>query len=181
MNDFCFDLEFPFEPLTIVEKESLFKTRFSKLVVENYFSSDLLDLMSDLGLDIFAGEGFYSKPFLRSQIHIDNSKKDISKMNFQIFGKKSKMCWYSEKENIRTETVRDPIIGPYIMYDNEDVTLVHCQEIKYPSIVQVGIPHNSLNNVEDRWVLCLNYYFKNTNIVRPTMDEARNIFSKYIR
>jgi hypothetical protein len=64
-------------------------------------------------------------------------------------------------------------------YNKDEVTLVHRQSVKFPSIVQVGIPHNIFNPDEDRFCVSI-MLRKKTDNNNLTMSNAVNLFSNYI-
>jgi hypothetical protein len=56
--------------------------------------------------------------------------------------------------------------------------MIDKQSVKFPSIIQAGVPHNIVNYIEPRW--CLSIVLVKQNGERLTMKESINIFNKYV-
>lgn len=134
-------------------------TRRTQLIPSLHLNSDILKIIDSVGLYIGLAELFYSPPGMISGIHRDNGSSDISKINWVYQGKDSKMIWYDTDPN-------KPIIGSvekknlYKLYTAEESKLLHEFEIHSPSLVQVAVAHNIINNSEPRWAVSLMLYYK---------------------
>ena len=87
------------------------------------------------------------------------------------------MMWYKPKDNIVKSTTKTAINTRYISYASYEVEMIDKQSVKFPSIIQAGIPHNIINYSEPRWCLSI-MLVKNTG-ERLTMKESINIFNEY--
>ena len=169
-----------FDPL------SLPKTRHTTLSHTECMSTDVIDIFEQLDLSISFVEVFYSKPFLNSNIHVDGAGGDYTKVNWIFGGVDSSMNWYRAKQShIITEKPRFPRIVTSIgtnttSYHESEVEYLFTEKITRPSLVQVGIPHNITNGEQDRWCISVNYRDRITN-KRPTMEESRLLFKKFIK
>lgn len=146
----------------------------------------MLEFLEDIGLFVYYCEIFYSKPNLFSRIHIDANatRRDFTKINWVFDGKDSVMNWYKPKDNIiRSEesVPGGPNSFSYIMYKKHEVDLLHSAPLGLPSLIQVGIPHNITNPIEDRYCISIAVATNNDNkIYRPTMQESLELLSKYL-
>jgi hypothetical protein len=92
------------------------------------------------------------------------------------------MHWYKVKENNTPfETTETQAGTPYVQYHPTQVEHLHSQAVKWPSIVQTGIPHNVHNHtLEPRWALSCDLSLKTSPDAGLTMAETTNIFKKWI-
>ena len=140
-----------------------------------------LNLLSTKNTYISFIESFYSHPNIQQPIpiHIDSRGGDYIKINYVIGGKDSTMNWYKPKSATDQKTEISGIGNEYISFERDRVDLIDSAVINPIGIVQVGIPHNITNLIEDR--LCISMYISNLhNRQRLTMNEAIEIFSEYI-
>ena len=111
-------------------------------------------------------------------IHTDNVGGDYVKMNWIFGGKDSLMQWYNVNPGVNKEPVKTAINSLYMSFTKDEVTMSHAQTVKFPTIVQVGIPHNIYNPTEDRF--CVSVMLRDNNNLRMTMEQAQKIFASYI-
>lgn len=160
------------------------KTRHTIISHLECISTDVMDIFEQLDLEISFVEVFYSKPYLNSNIHVDGAGGDYTKVNWIFGGINSSMNWYMKKSQTDTVKPRFPrIVTPIgtntVTYNSNEVDPIHSERIIRPSLVQVGIPHNIINGEQDRWCISVNYRDKITG-KRPTMEESRSLFKKFI-
>jgi hypothetical protein len=124
-------------------------------------------------IEIFSSEPNYTGP-----IHVDVGHGDFAKMNWVFGGKDSTMNWYEpivfDKPTEITLDNRE-----YIYYDTTEVKHMHSQiiGIDRPSVVQVGLPHNSTNYSEHRYCVSLVFFRIAKGLPRLSMSESYDIFS----
>jgi hypothetical protein len=92
------------------------------------------------------------------------------------------MHWYSLKPEIhiskQNATQADT---PYTLYQPEEVYHVHSQSVKWPSIVQTGVPHNITNHTkEPRWCISCDISLKSTPTAGLTWAQALEVFDPWI-
>lgn len=123
-------------------------------------------------------ELFYSPPNFFSGIHVDVNHGDLTKINWVFGGKDSVMNWYSPKVE-KKETINSAVNTPYIGYYQNEVDLIHSCNLGFPSLVQVGIPHNIKNFNEHRFCISLVMTMRDysNKLYRPTMEQSIAIFN----
>lgn len=174
----CFDINLQLNPLKEgIDIKSYGQNKHTRISV-NDINFNLIKLLYTLGLKIQLVELFYTSPHSVNTVHIDAAGGDYTKMNFIYGGKDSKMVWYSIKSDIN-KTVNSSNIGtPYISFELSEVDPIDEQIVKFPSIVQVGIPHNIVNYEEPRY--CLGIVIAKILGGRINMDESLERFKNYI-
>ena len=160
------------------------KTYHSLINIKEYINPDMVKLLAEIGIDVYYCELFYSPPSFFSQIHIDANavRSDFTKINWVFGGKDSVMNWYKPKHDTDRPVEYIPANKlPYKSYQQQEVDLLYSANLKTPSVVQVGIPHNITNFSEDRYCISLALASINNNeIYRPTMEESLTLLSKYL-
>jgi hypothetical protein len=179
----CFNINLPIHPLKegidlMSYVPNLYPTTWAEYCVRLPISDlnpEIISFVQSLGLRILLAEHFYTPPGVFSPIHTDLWGGDFTKINYIFGGKDSTMQWYNVKDTVPKK--KDPT--PYVVYDINDVDLVHTSPIGFPTIVQVGTPHNVQNYDEPRH--CISVVLKNKNNQRLTMQESIDIFQQYIK
>jgi hypothetical protein len=180
MNAQSVDLKFD----SLVFKETfdhiVFKGKPHSSVDHAIFQDSFIDFIKDLGLKIGWLEMFYLPPTPNQHygIHTDVTGGDYVKVNWIFGGKNSLMKWYAVKPEVKKTPIKTVINSTYISYNKDEVDLINACSVGFPSIVQVGIPHNIYNPDEDRY--CLSTVFRDTAGNRLTMSNATRLFEKYI-
>ena len=87
------------------------------------------------------------------------------------------MHWYKTKNDIPIVQKINTIGKEYSKYSIDEVELCYSEPIGKPSIVQVGVPHNITNPIEERLCICL---VITKNRTRVTMQDALDIFKSEI-
>ena len=159
-----------------IDIKSYGTTRHTRIPMSDV-NPDLISLIDRLDLKVILAELFYTKPHTITEIHIDVTGGDYTKLNYAFNGKDSLMMWYKPKDNLVKSISKTPINTRYISYASHEVEMIDKQSVKFPSIVQTGIPHNVINYSEPRW--CLSIVLVKNNDERLTMKESIDIFSKY--
>lgn len=181
MNKYCVDVEFNMPCIVSDFDPTIYKKRHHHSLDTNNFTPEFLELIDSLNLKITWAEIFYVRPssIKDYRVHTDSTGGDYIKMNWIFGGRGSKMQWFDIKSGVVKQPVKTVIDSFYFSYNSEEVSLAHGQPVRFPSIVQVGVPHNIYNPVEDRYCVSIMFRDKTTDD-RITMEEAIQRFSKYI-
>ena len=174
----CFDINLYLNPLKEgIDIKSYGPDRHTRIPISD-INPDLISLIDRLDLKVLLAELFYTTPRTITGIHIDVVGGDYTKLNYIFDGKDSLMMWYKPKDNIVKSISKTAINTRYISYASHEVEMIDKQSVKFPSIIQAGIPHNVINYSEPRW--CLSIVLVKQNGERLTMKESINIFNKYV-
>jgi hypothetical protein len=188
MKNYCVDLKFDIPPFidtsfieTIPKDEYQYKASLFQ-----HINPRFLLLLHNIGLTVYhIPEVFYCRANSSGWIHSDmlndtvsKDSKDFTRINFSFLGKNSIMNWYSVNNDEESSIAVTSIGAPSHTYKSEQVTHIHSQSVSFPSIVQVGIPHNVTTSNEDR--ICYSIMPLKNNI-RLSMDEAIEVFKPYIK
>lgn len=144
-----------------------------------YLHPLFMDFLKNKNVYVSHIESFFSCPNINLPIHVDSIGGDYIKINYIIGGVNSVMHWYTVKSGIQIEPKFTTINTQYFSFETDQVDLVDTTKINPISIVQVGVPHNITNPIEDRLCIsmCITHWH---NHQRLTMAEATDIFSEYI-
>jgi len=126
---------------------------------------------------------FYTPPGQQCGIHIDGYDiSDRACVNFIFGGAGSLMHWYKLRPDISTtEQVQTQAGTPYTLYTPQQVEHVFSHAVKWPSIVQTGIPHNITNHTHGpRWCISCDISKKENPEAGLTWDESIEVFKKWI-
>lgn len=175
----CVDLNLQVNPLREdIQINSYGTTKHIRISLDD-INHDLISLLTNLNLSISWAELFYTPPFSFTGIHIDDVYHgDYTKINFVFGGKNSLMYWWKQKPDVLNTPSTTIINSPYIGYTLNEVDLIDKQQVKFPSIVQVGVPHNIHNFEEPRY--CLSLVLRKQDNTRLTMAESVEIFKQYL-
>lgn len=180
MNKYCVDLNFNFPVFKNTFDFTKYKGIRHSSLDTSIFKEEFINLVTGLELKITWVEIFYVEPRDTKDfaIHTDNTGGDYVKMNWVFGGKNSLMQWYTVKPGVVKEPSKTIVNSLYMSYTKFEVELAHLQSVKFPSIAQVGIPHNIYNPKEDRY--CLSIMLRDKDNNRLTMDTITNVFREYI-
>jgi hypothetical protein len=159
-------------------------TRFT-LNAKIDLTKEINEFFLDHGQEIIWSEIFYKSSNMESKIHNDTkSLGDYSKIIWVFNGEDSKMNWYNIKDfhdaNIKDNQVVHTSMGSKVIeYEPEEVDLVYSENVRGPSIIQVGIPHNIKTGNQDRWAFGISFVDYKLDR-RPTFLEAKEIFKQYL-
>ena len=144
-------------------------------------TSDLITFLKNCNLFPGVIEIFYTPAMGRRYIHIDEYPGgDYIKLNWQTAGEDSLMRWYTINENVVIKEPSITVINTrYLKFEPDEVKSAFKSKVGYPSIVQVGVPHDIVNVYEPRYVLSIVPRHIKTG-KRVTMSEALEIFKEYV-
>jgi hypothetical protein len=186
MNNYCFDLHLPVNhPLTnpSILKWDHENEPSSWFCNHSDISSEFTKFLDSLGLVMtYPILIFYTPANQDIPIHIDGiGISDRFVMNWCVGGFDSQMQWYTLKDNNITEAKITTAGTPYTRYALEQVDLVHTQTVKWPSMVQTGIPHRITNyGPEKRWALSCDVSLKSAPEAGLTFKQAMEIFKPWM-
>ena len=134
---------------------------------------EFIEYFKTLNIYISFVEVFYTKPNTTTDIHIDASPSDITKINYIYGGLDSQMIWYVPNDETCGERKLTCVNSNYVAFTKDEVTQVYADALTMPSIVQVGTPHNIINYSQARHCLSL---IITENDSRISMARAIEIF-----
>lgn len=127
---------------------------------------------------------FYTPKGRQCGIHVDGHSAHSNRacMNWCVQGSGSMMHWYNLREGeVPFETTETQAGTPYIQFHPKQVDHLHSHVVKWPTIVQTGIPHNIHNSTwEPRWVISCDISKKEDPEAGLTMEQALEIFKQWI-
>ena len=175
------DLYRPLELPVPFLKKNFDKTKYANARHKHLDRSDISDLyysfIENLDLRLNHAEVFFSLPNIYYPIHRDQHNLiDFPKINFVYGGDNSKMNWYKIKEGREGISSYTNINTAFVQYELNDVDLIFSQEIKSPSLVQAGVPHN-VTSPTLRWSVSTVYTTKNNKLL--SWNEICSIFNDY--
>lgn len=171
------DLDLNIYPLRDPRFARVLKSSHQKINI-SFINPHLIKYLKKFNIEIFHAVSFYSPPYYTQPIHRDGLFTDLVKMNFVIGGTNSVMNWYTIKDNADPEPKKTRIGATYKEYELDQVEIIDTHTIKFPTLVQVGIPHNIINDYESRLCICLVLLNKSMNLL--TMKEALDAFKSVI-
>lgn len=139
-------------------------------------SPELVAWLDHLSLKIEWVELFYTAPGQITKIHTDGLGGDYTKLNWQYGGQSSVMRWYRPLRQGHKDPLITPIDSDYLFWSAMEVEPVGDVRVGYPTLVQVGVPHNVVNLLTHRWVLSVIILDK-TRGRRLTWAEALDRFN----
>lgn len=186
MSEYCIDLKLPIDhplkdPTILNQTGSNPEIWFAD---HSQVSDEYTKWLTSLGLIMtYPPLIFYTPPRRECGFHIDGAGiTDRAVMNWIVKGDGSLMHWYTlTPEASITKDMITQAGTPYTRYTEEDVIHLHSQEVKWPSLVQTGLPHKITNyGDEPRWCLSCDISFKERPEDGMTMTEAKEVFKKWI-
>jgi hypothetical protein len=186
INNYCIDIKLPVEhPLenpTILNQSDYKPDIF--FVDHSDVSEKFTQWLDSQGLVMtYPPLIFYTPPHRECGFHIDgNAITDRAVINWIVGGEGSLMHWYNLAPDAEiTEMTNTQAGTPYTRYTEEQVVHAHTQAVKWPSIVQTGVPHKVTNyGNEHRWCISCDISKKESPEAGLTMVEASEIFKKWI-
>jgi hypothetical protein len=181
MNEYCQPLNLSIFPLNNIAKtiNAIKKTGHLSLDVNIDINPTLVESLKSYNISIGFAEVFYRKPNCKPLIHSDAGLGDYVKINWVIGGKDSVMQWFTVKPDIHKQVIYNPIGTTLYVYDLSEVNFTVEEHISSPSLVQVGLPHNIINLIEERICISLVINCAN-NHNRLTMNEAKKRLAVFI-
>ena len=182
---YCVDLNIPVEPLKdYFELNQTGNEPAIWFANPKYISNDFKQWLDQHGLVMtYPPLIFYTPKGQQCGIHIDGyDVTDRACVNFILQGAGSLMHWYKLKPSTTvTEQVETQAGTPYTLYEPGQVEHVYSHAVKWPSIVQTGVPHNITNHTsEPRWCISCDISRKENPEAGLTMAEALEVFKKWI-
>jgi hypothetical protein len=186
ISKYCVDLQLPI-PHPLADPSVLNQTDYKPDIwfdsPEN-INQEYIDWLDTLGLVLTAPPLIFYTPARREcGFHIDGDAIcDRVVMNWIIGGEGSQMHWYTLAPDAEITPIEVTQAGtPYTRYNEDQMVHLHSQAVKWPSIVQVGTPHKVTNYVDQpRWCLSCDIGKKSNPEAGLTMEEAKEIFKKWI-
>ena len=178
MNEFTNKLNLHIQPLRtgICVTDNLSSHKFYDL---SDLNPELSEFLLSLKIKVKMIEAFYRPANTMLNPHIDGAGGDYSKINWIYGGKESVMKWYTRKPNTQIKDFgKTKINTPRIIFDEEDLTVLHAECLNGVHLVQAGIPHSVLAGDEDRH--CLSLVITGLDGRRLTMIEAQKMLSTLI-
>jgi hypothetical protein len=128
------------------------------------------------GLNVIAGEYFYTPPGRTLEPHSDSPHiDDVVKLNWMKGGEGSTMDWYELKPGATLKTSTTSIHTQYSYAPRKDLIHVHSATIGTPRLVNVGRIHAVHNGKFPRFVACVVLGDLETK-ARLRWDKAKKIF-----
>jgi hypothetical protein len=185
MNNYCVSIKIPYSPFDtsyikqIVLNSGLSLTQDLHLMCDSKsMSPDFTAWLCSIGLTVNWIPLFY-KPafFIDKEAHVD-APVDFVKINWVYQGENSLMHWYSPLDDYAPKRCYTPQGQPFTLYSMDKIRQIHSEVIGFPSIVQVGIPHNVSTGDTSRY--CVSMIPKTSDGKIISMTQAQNIFKDYI-
>lgn len=185
-NDYCIDLNLPIshplkDPGVLDQKGHAPEIFFAD--PENV-NPDFVQWLDQNGLVMtYPPLIFYTPARRECGFHIDGAGIcDRAVMNWTVQGRGSLMHWYTLAPDADITDQEITQAGtPYTRYTEEQVVHLHSQEVKWPSLVQTGLPHKMTNyGDEPRWCLSCDISLKSDPEAGLTMTQAKEIFKQWI-
>jgi hypothetical protein len=190
---YCVDLNTPIQTPLRDFKTDNFTSPDPQVWEEPAFkiSKDFLKWLDELGLKTNAPIIFYTPPGTIQQPHIDgyDGYSDSVAMNWVIQSPGATMHWYRLKPGVNisknitsTSTNYIPHNIRHTAYTNEQLIWEYSHVVQWPSLVQIGVPHNVTNfTTSPRWCISFNLGYKENFGNGLTWAQANQIFQSYIK
>ena len=157
-NIFCKHLNLDFEiDLTFLEQFKTQTGNIPSVFRVNSVDKNLQNFLNPLSITTRNPACFYTPPNTnRGWHHIDSLELDNRvKLNYVIGGGNTVMQWFkfngTEKDTLKQE---NELGGGYLKFYPNACELIWEEELKSPSLINAGIPHNVKNNSNsDRWAI----------------------------
>jgi hypothetical protein len=179
MNTLCRYINIPVPFFKEQFNKGKYSTARHQHLDRDEISLEYLKWINSLGLILDHAEVFFSIPNTYYPIHQDQHDKiDFPKINFIYGGSNSLMNWYTVKPRMSGTASRTNIATPYIGYTLEEVDLLYAKELKSPSLVQAGVPHNVTVVGSPRWCVSTVYLHPDRRLL--SWSDAEKIFQPYM-
>jgi hypothetical protein len=181
MNKYCADLNLNvplFKPHVVVD--NLSKKSLSKLnPFIDYISDELIALLDSVNVYIRSVELFYCNPQHTGGIHVDANGGDFVKINYVFGGEGSLMNWYEIKAGENPNFGVTPANTFYWNWRPHQAIPAHSHTVKFPTLVQVGKPHQV--NTTDEARLCVSIIIADTQTKELIkFEDAYNTFKPFM-
>jgi hypothetical protein len=182
-------IDFPFDKKAVSE-ELLNEIKFSNKIHmwkkwgfrDSVFSDSFHNWLNNLGCYVANAEIFYIPLNKQLEWHIDMyPPNNFVKINFVWNSDNHVMMWGECTDQYRKNSVSlTQMNTEYVSYEEKEIKLLEMIRIseKFPSLVNVGIPHKVINSsFFPRWCFSVIPHFNNKRIL---FDDAIIIFKDYI-
>ena len=186
-NPFCVNLDLGFEPTMhpafnpVLAGRSL-RSSWHATIPTDGLDPRITEFLDGLGISVPHAEVFYSIPGLRRPIHTDgNGLRDLCKINWVYGGAGSYMRWWIPINSGNGPIFRITSVGTKcIAYEDQDCRVIWKATVGFPSLVQVGVPHDMVNDGnEPRW--CVSYVINDRTTGNPLRwNESVERFSRFM-
>ena len=179
MSNHCVHLNLNMNPVTI--EHSKLKNAYQTTIPIVDLNPNLISILNKCNIKVTYAESFYSSPAFTQPIHTDNLGGDYAKLNYVFGGAGSQMHWYKVKEGVSSSTkCFTPDEGTvFLPWEPNMVDLVQSDALSYPSLVQVGCPHNVTNPNEYRLCIAL-VLLDGNHFQRISLASAKNKLAQYV-
>jgi hypothetical protein len=179
MNSLCRHLNIPVPFLKAYFNKKKYSTARHQFLDKDEISPEYLKWIESLGLILDHAEVFFSTPHTYYTIHQDqHSRIDFPKINFIYGGSNSFMNWYTVKPEKTGNKAHTAIDSPFVGYAPDEVDLLYSKELKSPSLVQAGVPHNVTLSDTVRWCVSTVYLYPDRKLL--SWADAERIFQPYM-
>jgi hypothetical protein len=184
---YCVDLDTPIQaPLKDLKIDN-FTSPDPQAWEEPMFkvSKDFLKWLDELGLRTKAPVIFYTPPGNIQEPHIDgcDGYLDSVAMNWVIQSSGATMNWYRLKPGVNiSKNATSVHYTPHTLYTNKELIWEYSHVVQWPSLVQIGVPHNVTNFTSSpRWCISFHLGYKENFGNGLTWEQANQIFQSYIK
>ena len=174
----CVHLNLDFYPLKNSSILELIKPHIHTKIEQSDLNADLVNFLKDKNIYIYNIQTFSFAPHFVQPIHIDGNGGNIAKINFLFGGAGSLMQWYREKPNMPHIFKKTPAGTLFQDFSHEQVELLESHTLKFPSLVQVGIPHHIIN--KDQHLICISILLADVNSNLVSVDEVKLKLEQFI-
>lgn len=135
---------------------------------------DFIKLLESQSLGILEIERFYVNPYSPSIIQTNYPGQDVSKLFFMYTINGTIINWY----DINTESNTSLNADGYYQYNPTEVTFEFSTVVKFPTLIQAGLPTN-FKNPKER-IYCLSVVLSDGERNTISIDTAMSKLSGYI-
>lgn len=159
------------------EPEKGYWKYYQKIPVKDTMHPEILKKLSQLRL--MCQQScllFYAPPGAKLKLHKDAGGPDAWAINWALTPTRAGMIWYTtDAEGEKKVAYGSTTPTPFTSYHENEVIEICREEIHYPSIVRIGIPHGGYNHSDQgAWLLSLRFK------TRLTWDQATVLFKPLI-
>lgn len=169
-------LDFPKEQGTFEHLTDVTMFSYSKKLID----PRLLALINDCGMVVYWTEIFYNPPHTIVPVHVDAGQlSSMTKINIHAGHADCTIKWYTPlPEYTNKKPQLTPLNTEYLMYDEDEVNVIHSRGIDHVSIMNAGVPHSFENNTnEPSWILSIVLFKDGRN---AQFEEVTELFDIYI-
>lgn len=173
-----FHLNLDLYPLKKSSTLDLIKPHVHTKIPASELNQDLINFLASKDIYIYNVQTFSLIPDYVQPIHIDGQGGDIAKINFLFGGNDSLMQWYKEKPGAPRVFNKTPAGTLYQDFSYDQVEILESCTLKFPSLVQVGIPHNLINKQEH--LICISILLADINSNLVPVGQVKSKLEQFI-